>query len=110
MYVILPWLKHISITGNKILHGAKPGSTISINIMLSKFQSKVCVNFPCLVLTEVCEEYEELCDYLNTNFEISCYGECGENSPFGESSLTMENAWAECGSSVTLTYRYYTRI
>ena len=79
-------------------------------MMLSKFQSKAMYNFPCLLLTEVCEEYEELCDYLNSNFEISCYGECGENSPFGESSLTMENAWAECGSSVTLTYRYYTRI
>ena len=57
-------------------------------------------------ITEVCEEYEELRDYLNTNFEIMCYGECGNSDPFGESSLTMENAWAECGSSVTLTYRY----
>ena len=66
-----------------------------------------CVLFFITLCTEVCEEYEELCDYLNTNFEIMCYGECGENNPFGESSLTMEDAWAECGGSVTLTYRYH---
>ena len=56
-------------------------------------------------VTEPCEEIEELCDYLDSNFEIMCYGECGNSDPFGESSLAMKDAWAECGSSVTLTYR-----
>ena len=60
----------------------------------------VCVN-----LSEVCEEYEELCEYLNENFAISCYGDCGANDAFGSSPYVMEEAWDECGQGQSMTIR-----
>ena len=59
----------------------------------------------CVNLSEVCEEYEELCEYLNENFAISCYGDCGANDAFGSSPYVMEEAWDECGQGQSMTIR-----
>ena len=72
------------------------------------YRINYCCSITCIkyfYISEPCEEIEELCDYLESNFEAMCYGECGSSNAFDESSLAMEEIWAECGSSVTLTYR-----